>query len=503
MKKNLQKGWIGALAAVKFAVAMLAGQSYGYFRDELYYIDCSRHLAWGYVDQPPLVVFIAWIVRHTLGDSILAMRFLPAAAGAAELVMTAMIAGELGGGPFAQVLAGIAVLAAPGILIVDSFFSMNAFEPVIWLGCAWIVIRIVKTGNAKLWLWFGLLSGIGLENKYSMAMFAAGIVFGLLLTKQRKLLWTPWILLGGAIAFAIFLPNLVWNIQHHFPFLELQRNIRASGRDVILSPVAFFLQELEVMHPLGALVWLAGLWFYFFTERGREYRFLGWAWIFTALVIVALSPRTYYLFPAFPILFAAGGIVWETLIANRALRVAFAATLLITAAILAPIAIPILSPERFIRYSQSLHLNQPRIENHKLGPLPQIFADSLGWPEMVAEVAKAYNALPPDVRTKTAIFAQNYGEAGAIDLYGPKYGLPPAISGHQTLYLWGPRDYTGESMIVLNDGRKKLEKLFSSVQLVGHVDDPYSMPVEHFDIYYCQGLHGTLRQLWPKIKKWD
>ena len=260
--------------------------------------------------------------------------------------------------------------------------------------------------------------------------------------------------MGGAIAFLIFLPNLIWNIQHHFPFLELQANIRANGRDVPLGPLAFFEQEILLMHPLALPIWLGGIWFYFFTKAGRPFRAIGWAWIFTAAVIVALSPRVYYLFPAFPVLFAGGGVLWERLLARPRLDVAqvrISGVDVVGGAVLAPLAIPVLPPETYIRYTKAIGLEQPRIENHRLGPLPQIFADQFGWEEMAATVARVYNSLPPEVRARTAIFAQTYGQAGAIDLFGPKYGLPPAISGHQSYFLWGPRGYTGESMIVMDD----------------------------------------------------
>jgi hypothetical protein len=170
---------------------------------------------------------------------------------------------------------------------------------------------------------------------------------------------------------------------------------------------------------------------------------------------------------------------------------------------LAPLAIPVLPPAIYIKYTQALHLGQPAIETHRLGPLPQIFADQFGWPEMAAAVARVYNSLPADVRSKTAIFGQNYGEAGAIDFFGPQYGVPPAISGHQTYFLWGPRQYTGESMIVMADRQDALEHLFASVQEVGRVEHPYSMPYEHFDIFYCRGLKWPLPDLWPRLKNWN
>jgi hypothetical protein len=496
---------VAALAVSKLLIHLYAGRSYGYFVDELYYIACGKHMDWGYVDQPPLAPLVMWCVRHTLGQSLAAIRFLPAVVGACEVAVAGLIARDLGGERFAQGFAALATLTAPGVLGVDGFYSMNAFEPLFWMGCAWLLIRIVKSGRQRLWICFGALAGIGLENKYSMGIFGAGVVLGLLLTAQRRELASKWLWIGGAIAALLFLPNLLWNVQHHFPFVELQNNIHRSGRDVALSPLAFLGQEALAMHPLALPVWLAGLWFFFAAPAGKPFRALGWTWVFTAAVIAAVSPRVYYLFPAFPMLFAAGAVYWEGRFASvrMAWKMIWPAVLVVTGAMLAPTVIPILPPESFISYAEALHLQQPRIETHKLGPLPQIFADQFGWEEMARVVAKAYNGLPPTVRAKTAIFGQNYGQAGAIDLFGPRYGLPPAISGHQSYFFWGPRGYTGESMIVMDDRRERLEELFATVAKVGSVYHPYSMPYEHFNVYYCTGLKAPLAELWPKVKTWD
>lgn len=496
---------VWAAVTLKLAVHLYAGHHYGYFVDELYYLACGDHLDWGYVDQPPLIALAAKLAGLVLGNSLPAIRLLPALAGAAEVLLAAAIARELGGGRFAQGLAALATLAAPGILTVDSFLSMNSFEPLLWMGCACLLIRILRTGELKLWLWFGVLAGIGLENKHSMLIFGFGLVAGLLLTPEPRALRTRWLLAGAFVAFLIFLPNLLWNVRHHFPFLEVQANIRRSGRDVSLSPLGFFAQETLAMLPLSLPIWLAGLW-YFFSAAGRRFRALGYAWVVAAVIIVVASPRIYYLFPAFPLLFAAGSVRIEAWVRARPwlwLRVAYPAVIAIAGVLLAPIAIPLLPPETYIRYSRALHLEQPRIENGRLGPLPQIFADQFGWPEMAATVAGVYNRLPDDVRSKTAIFGQNYGEAGAIDLFGPRYGLPKAISGHQNYFLWGPREYTGESMIVMDDSPARLEEIFSDVHKAASVYHPYSMPYRHFDVYYCRGMKRPLKELWPRVKNWD
>lgn len=487
-------------------VHLYAGRHYGYFVDELYYIACGEHLDWGYVDQAPMIALVTKIARLLFGDSLSAIRLFPALAGAAKVVLTGLIARELGGRRFAQGLAALAVLVAPGFLGVDNLLSMNCFEPLFWTGCAYVLVRIVKTGNHRLWLWFGLLAGLGLETKHSMLIFGASLVVGLLLTPERRLLRTPWLWAGGFLAFLIFLPNLLWNIQHHFPFLELQENIRRSGRNVDLSLLDFFGQQVLTMLPLSAAIWLAGLWHYLFTKEGKPFRALGWAWLLTTAIILILNPRIYYLWPAFPILFAAGGVrceIWLSRPRLEWLKVAYPALMAVLCVVIAPIAIPVLPVETYIRYTEALHLQQPRVETHRLGPLPQIFADQFGWEEMAATVAKVYNSLPADVRPKTAIFGQNYGQAGAIDFFGPKYGLPKAISGHQNYFLWGPRDYTGESMIVMADRQETLEKEFDHVEKVARVEHPYSMPYEHFDVFYCRGLKQPLRELWPKVKNWD
>lgn len=497
---------MAALAGAKLLVHLYTSRHYGYFVDELYYLACGDHLARGYVDQPPLIALAAKTSRLAFGDSLGAIRFLPALAGAGLVLLTGFMARALGGKRFAQGFAAFAILAAPAFLGLHNLLSMNAFEPLFWMGCAYVLIRIIQTGNEKLWLWFGSLAGIGLENKHSMLIFGFALVAGLLLTPQRKFMRSPWFWLAGLLAFLIFLPNLIWNIQHHFPFLELQANIRRNQRNVNMPPLRLLTEETLAMLPLSLPIWAGGLWFLLFTAAGKTFRALGYAFLITAAIIMALDPRVYYLFPAFPMLMASGAVLWEKLLQAprlKWLKLAYPALMAVMAIALAPLAVPVLPVPDYIRYTEATHLQQPRIENVRLGPLPQLFADQFGWEEMTQVVARAYNTLPPEVRAKTAIFAQNYGQAGAIDLFGPRYGLPKAISGHQSYFLWGPHSYTGESVIVMDDRKERLEQLFASVTKVGHVEHPYSMPYEHFDVFYCRGMKQPLSRLWPSIKNWN
>jgi 4-amino-4-deoxy-L-arabinose transferase-like glycosyltransferase len=499
-------GVVIAVAAIKLLLHIYAARFYGYFVDELYFIACSDHLSWGYVDQPPLIVVSVKLARVLFGDSLQSIRFFAALAGAGSVVLAGLIARELGGKRFAQGLAAQAVLCAPLYLSMNHYVSMNAFEPVFWMTCAFLILRFINTGNQKLWLWFGLVAGIGLNNKYSIAIFGAGIVLGLLLTPHRRVFLRPWIWAGGLIAFVLFLPNLIWNIQHYFPFVKLMANIRRSGRNVPLTHLQFLGLQAVLMLPASLPLWLTGLWFYLGSPPGRPYRVLGWTYLGVLSVMWLPNGRPYYVGPAYPMLFAAGAVMFESWFSRPSLhwlKPSYVVLLIVMAAVAAPLAIPILPVESYIRYARTIHIAQPRIETHRLGPLPQFFADMYGWEEMTAVVAKAYNALPADVRAHTAIFGSNYGQAGAIDLFGRKYGLPKAIATHQSYFFWGPRDYTGDSVIVMGVHREELEHMFTSVKEVGTVYHPYSMPYEHFTVFYCRGIKIPLPQLWPHIKNWN
>lgn len=506
--------WAGGPALVAYISAallvlhLLTASRYGYFGDEMYHLACGEHLAWGYVDQPPLIALVAWLVRHTLGTSLLAIRFVPALAGAATVLVTGAIARELGGGRFAQALAALCVACSSVYLVINYLFSMNSWEPLLWMACAYVVILIIKTGNQKLWLWFGLLSGIGLENKYSMAVFGFGIVVGLLLTPERKALAHKWIWLAGALAFAIFLPNLLWNFQHHFPFLELMRNIRASGRDVVLGPAQYVLQQIMIMNPLTFPVWLTGIVYLFFSRKATPYRLLGWTFAAVFAAFFVLHGKDYYTSPVYPMVLAAGAVALESVTRNRPGiwgRVIFLMLLLAATAAIIPLNLPLLSPNRLVRYVEAFPLKPRASEKaHARAELPHYFAWQFGWPEMVREVARIYHSLPPDEQAKTAIIGNNFAESGAIDLLGPKYGLPKSIGGHQSYWLWGPRNYTGEIMIVLGDQPEALKQWCNKVDVAAQPPNiPYLAAFERHPVLLCRGMKQNLQQAWPKLKDWD
>ena len=498
-------GVIGSMAALRLVVHIRTIRGYGYFRDEFYYVACGRHLDWGYVDHPPFVALVAWIVSDTLGDSLVALRLLPALAGALVVLLTGLMARRLGGGRFAQALACLAVTVAPVSLSLHHIFSMNAFEQVFWALGAYLVLRILQDDDPRLWLAFGLLAGLGLQNKHSMLFFGFGIAAGLLLTPARKHLRSPWLWAGGAIALLVFLPNLVWQVQHGWPTLEFMRN--AQERKITPLPALTFLQaQLLQMQPLSAPLWLAGLGFLVLSARGRRYAALGWAFLAILAVFLAQRAKPYYLAPAYPMLFAAGAVAAEGLAARRGwawLRPAALVLLALGGAATAPFAIPALPADAYVGYAQSLGVKPGTDERHALRRLPQFFADMFGWPEMVAEVARAWQELTPEERARTVIFASNYGEAGAIDLLGRRYGLPPTRSGHNSYWLWGPGSDPGPDWIVLTVGesREDVEKTFGEVREVGRTRCAECMPYEDArPIYLGRQPRLGLREVWPLVK---
>ena len=376
------------------------------------------------------------------------------------------------------------------------------------MGCAYFAILAIKRNDPRYWLWFGLVAGLGMEEKYSIALFGFGVVVGLLLTEQRRVFVNKWIWFGGAVAFLIFLPNLLWNIHYHWPFVELMRNIKAEDRDVILPPLQFFFQQTLLVHPLAAPIWLTGLLAFFVSARLKKYRFLGWSYLVSYTVFLLLHGKNYYLAPIYPVMLAAGAVVIEASIERPRHpwpKLAIVVVLLAAGAYFAPIVIPIFSPDKFITYTKYLPMKLPHMEHsHAAAILPQWYSDQFGWREIVSETALAWNRIPLEQRGDCGIFAQDYGQAGAIDFFGPRYGLPPALSGHQTYFLWGPRGYSGNCLIVVGDRKQKLEQLFEHVEFVGtSPDNAYALERE-IPVFICTGAKfGSLAQFWPKLKKWS
>ncbi|HEY1264807.1 MAG TPA: glycosyltransferase family 39 protein [Terriglobales bacterium] len=497
-----------AIALAVFMLHLYFNNRYGYFRDEFDYMSCGDHLQWGYVDQPPLIPFLIHFCRLLLGDSLRAIRFIPALATSLLIVQGAALAREFGGRRYALLLTAITLALAPQYLSNGGLLGTNCLEPNLWMGCVYFAVLAIKRQDPRFWLWFGIVAGIGLEEKYSILLFGLGIVVGLLLTEHRRVFLNRWIWLGGLAAFLILLPNLLWNVHNDWPFVQLMRAIRAEGRDVVLGPVDFFLQQVLLVGPLTAPIWLAGLVAVFFFPPLRPYRFLGWCYLFCYAVFFVLHGKSYYLAPIYPMLLAAGTVFLERALEPRPrlhwLKSGIAAVLVLNGLYFAPIVVPVFTPDGFLSYTRYLPIKLPVMEHsHARAALPQWYSDQFGFKEIADIAIAAWDRIPPAERGDCGIFAQDYGQAGAIDFFGRSHGLPGAMSGDRTYFLWGPHHYSGECMIVLDDREEVLERYWLHVKYVGtSAPNPYALE-QSVPVFVCKGKRfDSWAEFWPRLKHW-
>ena len=493
------------LALFTFLVHLATSTNYGFFRDELYYIDAGKHLAAGYVEFPPFIALLAAGVHAIFGNSLLAYHVLPALAGALLVVFTGLIARALGGGRFAQCLAAICSLVAPTILGIDAIFSMDSFDELWWVLAVFTLILLIKRDRPRLWLLFGLIVGLGMLTKITILMFGFAVVVGLLLTPERRYLASKWAWLAGALAFAFLLPYLFWNAANGWPTLEFWRGY-ANGHANPASALGFLYQQVLTMNPLTLPIWLVGLYAYFFNPLLKPYRALGWMYITLYILFTITRAKLYFLTPAYPMLFAAGALVCERFLSThrrwRWIKPTYIVALFLLGTVLLPLVVPILPPANYGRVMSFIGGNAGvKVENRTSGVLPQQLADRFGWDTMTATVAGVYHSLPSNEQAVTCILTENYGEAGAIDLYGPAYHLPAAISGHNTYYLWGPRNCTGEVVIIIGYPLNSLQPFFSTLTQAALITCSYCMPYEdNLPVYVGRHLKASLQSIWPRIK---
>lgn len=485
---------------------------YGFFRDEMYYIICGRRLAWGYVDHTPLVALQARLTTALFGNSLAGVRMLTSVAGAGRVFITGILAWALGGRRPAQALAMIGVLCNPQFLSIDSFLSMNSVEPIFWMTCLLAIILMQRGVSERLcWLAFGISAGLGELNKPSITFFLIAMMFALLLTPQRRLLYSRWAVIAMGLLILIALPNVIWQMHHHWAMLEFLINAKHSGKNPHMAPWTYMGIQVLYMQPLTLLIWGAGLLWLLRGAEAHLWRWIGLSYIFTISIIIALAGTHYYISPIYPVLFAAGGIAWEHHFASRSAvqqnRVfAFPlmeGILIVLGVITLPWAIPVLSPQTWLRYMKATRLYDVSINAHGRAQnrLSLFFEDRFGWNQMVALVTHAYDSLSPEDQKKVGIICLNYGEASAINFLG--HGLPFATSGDNTYYLWGPEGATGEVLIsVTRQPPEVLQRVYDSVQIVGRTDNPYSIPAEHVNIYILRGRHRSLIEDWPRLKEY-
>jgi len=496
-----------ALAAVvAFLLLLLPGLlgPYGPFIDEHYYVACSERLAWGYVDHPPLAPALLHVSRALLGDGLFALRLPVALAGALLVLGTGLLSRRLGASGLGQGLACAALLAAPLFQIMFSFFSMNAFEIVLWGALVWILVEIELGGSPRLWLLFGALAGLALLNKHTVVTLVLAVGVGIVLTPARRHLRSPWLWLGALLAVLLAVPNVLWQVHHGWPSLEFYRNaalekqVRPPALQVLLAQVIF-------VNPGTLAVWLAGL---VLLWKRRELRHLTIAYLaLLAMMLLGREGRPDRIAGVYPLLFAAGGLWWETRLRTGArwLRPALFATLLVFTALLLPLGIPLFPPAATARWAVRLGV-VPQMERGagKRTQLPQWFADRLGWEQLVDDVAAARESLSSEERERVVYFAPSYGQAGALEWLGRARHLVPVYSTHNNYFLWGPPRDPVEVAIVIGRRREDLERLFAEVTLVKLHECGYCMPWRNeMPIWIVRGPRVRIADEWPRWKHFE
>ncbi|ABS28371.1 glycosyltransferase family 39 protein [Anaeromyxobacter sp. Fw109-5] len=495
-----------ALALATFALHAACGGRYGIFRDELYFIACGERLAWGYVDQPPGIAVVARAAHAISGTWVPGLRLLPWLASAATVFLAGRLAVRLGGGAFAAALAGVAVALSPMLAALGHLLTMNAFEPLAMVALACVLVRCVQGGSPRPWLLAGVLVAAGALLKYTSVLLAASLVAGLLATSARRALATRWALAGAALGAALVLPNLLWQAAHGFPFLELVRNGQLS-KNAPFALASFARSLLLEPGPLAAPVWLGGLGWLLLAEGARPHRFLGLGGALYLALLVATRGKAYYAAPALPILLAAGGVASARALRRGAARAAALSAVAITSAIGLPLALPLLPVQTFVRYQAALGVRPEPLERKAYGALPQHFADQHGWEALAAAVADVSRRLPAEERARAAVFAQNYGQAAALEVHGPRRGLSlPVISGHNQYFLWGPPAGGADPLLVVSDEREDCGGgLYRERTLAARLpSSPWVMPYEDARwIWICRGATRPLAPFWPAVRHYE
>lgn len=494
-----------SLAGLKLALHVVANalDTYGYFRDELYYLACTQHLDLGYVDQPPFSILLLALNRAVLGDALVMLRLLPALAGSATVFLTGLIVRDLGGRTLAMLIACLSSVVSLIYLAMFSVYSMNAFDILLWTLMAHLLLRIGATGSVRLWILLGLLLGLGLLNKTGVLWLGLGLAVGLIATSWRRWLLGPWPWVAAAIAGLVFLPYVLWNIQHEFAHLEFIRRA-TEGKYAGLSRGDFLLWQVLLQNPTTLLVWTAGLGMLLFSRTMRQGRILGVIFLtVAAILLINGQSKAEYLSPAYGPLFAAGGVAWERWLGAPRLKALRALLLVLIAGgiVLAPLTVPVLPVTSYLRYAEALGIKPVTSEDLELAELPQFYADRFGWEEKARAVAEVYRRLPLEEQKVCRVFAENYGRCGAVDFFGRREGLPPAIGSHNSYWIWGPGDFDGQVLIILGGDLEDHQEGFESVELAATISCGYCLPYENnLNIYVCRRIKKPIQELWPELK---
>ncbi|KAB2968731.1 MAG: glycosyltransferase family 39 protein [Thermoanaerobaculia bacterium] len=494
-----------ALPLAVAAFHALLAEGYGVFRDELYYFACGRHLDWGYVDHPPMVAVLAALSGALFGTSWVALRMFSALAAGATVLIVGDTARALGGGRWARLIAQLLAALAPGFVAVFATYSMNPVDVLLWAALFGLATRLLAGADPRLWLAFGALAGLALETKISALYLGAGLVAGLLLERRGDVLSRAWFWAGGGLAALVFAPFVLWQAAHGWPTLEFVDNARRLKIQA-LAPQEYVLSQFLQAGPAGFALALAGAAWLLLARAARPWRALGWGALVTLAILAFGRSKPYYFGPVLTLLFPAAAVALESW-TGRSVRVpprllrAVALLLVALQAALVPLAKPMLPVDTLVRYAAALGFEAGSDENQEVGRLHQYFADMHGWRELAESVARVHAALPAADRARACVVASNYGEAGAIDFFRPELDLPPAISGHNSYWFWGPGECTGEVLLILGEPREEHAGDFESLELGGVHDCTDCMPYEDdLPIWIARGLKVDVHEAWRGIR---
>lgn len=456
--------------------------NYGIFRDELYYIACSKHLSGGYVDQPPFSIWLLALGRMVIGDSVFAIRLFPALFSALTVYVTGLIVKRIGGGTMALVISLVSVTFAPILLGMNTIYSMNSIDILFWSLAYYFAIKIFGQDNKKDWINIGVILGFGTLNKISMLWFIAGFVAALILSEKRKKLFTQDFMMMAGISFIIFLPYIFWNFNNNFALLEFMHNAITNKYSGI-TRIDFIKGQILLNGPAALPVWVAGIYFFLFVPAGKKFRYLGIIFTVTFLILLLNGKsKSEYLAVAYSALFAGGGVFLERQAKDilwKSFNFLLVALIAITGLIIIPLALPVLPEESFIKYQEAMGQKPSSVEGKKVSALSQFYADMHGWEEMAAEISQVYKSLPPEEQKTTTVICNNYGEAGAVEYYASKYEQPPAISFHNNYWIWSAEAKPFKTAIVLGGTKALHERQFAEVDSAGLVVSKYAIPYEN------------------------
>jgi len=492
--KQKQLTLIFSIALINLTIYLItqAFFSYGMFRDEYYYLACANRLDFGYVDHPPLSIWILAFWKMFFGESMLVIRIVPAIITSISLIVLGLLTQRLGGGKSA-------IVAPPIFIGMNTIYSMNTFDFLFWISSAYLFLKIIQTGNKIYWIWLGVVLGLGLLNKTSVLWLGAGILVGTLFTPLRKDLKTKYPYIGFIIALLIFSPYIIWNITHDFAHLEFMRNA-ASEKYGGLTPISFIIDQLLIHNPVTILIWLPGIIFYFFKKDSKHFRPLGFIWLITFLILLINGhSKGEYISAAYQILFAGGAVMiskWSTLENRSWIKYSIAVPIILTGILLSPFARPLLSPETFIKYQSAMGLEPPSNEGHELVGLPQFYSDMFGWEDLAKDVSRVYQSLPNSVRENTFVYCTNYGKSGAIEYYSKKYPLPKVICPHNSYWYWWPSYIKYSTVILIGGEMEDYSNSLDEVYEAGFHKTKYAMPYENnLKIFIGRGLKNSLDEI--------